>query len=442
MATSTFPTLDVQATSVKEPVTEPVKEDAPIVVRGPYLQRSHPEGIVIMWYTDLPTATNVRFGTSLQTLDQSFIVEGRRRRHVARIGGLASSTKYYYQVLTDDSETAAGLEDRYFYTAPPKGYRAPVRTWVLGDSGHVNAESTAMRDSFYDYSNRHTDVCLMLGDNAYPNGTDSEYHAAVFEMFGEQLQKTPLWPAYGNHEALCEDCVSANQLGPFFTLFKTPMLAEAGGVSSLRRDFYSFDYGDVHFVCLNSHDGSDSHMIHWLQEDLEQNRATWLIAYWHHPPYSKGFHNSDTVEEQHYMRSSILPILEEHGVDLVLTGHNHNYERSFFIKGHYGLSTTFEDAMIIDAGDGSPDGDGVYTKEVGRNPGAVYIAAGCASEIKDGDLDHPAMAVSTGTIGSLIVDIYGDLLDARFLGMNGEIHDSFQINKTRATYMPVHLGNY
>lgn len=433
MASSTFPSIDAYGESTNEDVVE--------VVRGPYLQRSHPGGIVIMWYTDTPTVTNVRYGTSIHSLDQSFVVEGQRRRHVARINGLESSTKYYYRVDPVNSNEI-GDEDTYFYTAPPQGAPAPIRVWALGDSGNVNEESLEMRDSYYGYSNRHTDVCLMLGDNAYPNGTDSEYHEAVFKMFARQLRKTPLWPAYGNHEALCEDCVSANQLGPFFSLFKTPMLGEAGGMSSLRRDFYSFDYGNVHFVCLNSHDGSDSHMLNWLREDLEQCHSTWLIAYWHHPPYTKGFHDSDSSPQLVYMRNHVLPMLESFGVDLVLTGHNHAYERSYFMHGHYGTSGTLRSEMIIDNGDGSANSDGAYTKEVGRRPGAVYVAAGCASEIKRGTLDHSAMAVSLSTIGSLVIDIYGDILDVRFLGQHGEIHDSFQIEKTRATYLPIHLdGN-
>lgn len=435
MAYSAFPAVDVGAQK-----TEP-KQDSPVVVRGPYLQRCHPTGVVIMWYTDLPTVTQVRFGPRLGELGQTFKVEGLRRRHVARINNLSSQSKYYYSVGTEDEVLSGGDPETYFYTAPPVGRSKDTRIWVLGDSGDVNADSIGVRDSYYAYTaNRHTDLCLMLGDNAYPNGTEEEYQAAVFDMFAHKIRQTPLWPAYGNHEARCVNCVSAEQVGPFFEIFKTPMLGEAGGHSSTRRDFYSFDYGNIHFVCLNSHDAEGSHMVNWLEEDLQQCRAAWLIAYWHHPPYSRGYHDSDIGTQERYMRQHVLPVLETHGVDLVLTGHNHNYERSYFINGHYKRSNTLTREMVLDTGNGSVEGDGPYTKPLGRHPGTVYIAAGCASEIKSGPLDHPVMALATGTIGSLVIDIEDDTMDVRFLDQNGNIRDEFQIRKSRSAYFPLHYS--
>ena len=62
------------------------------------------------------------------------------------------------------------------------------------------------------------------------------------------------------------------------------------------------------------------------------------------------------------MRESLLPILEDFGVDLVLTGHSHSYERSFLIDGHYGTSGTLVPSMILDSGDGRPTGTGAYEK--------------------------------------------------------------------------------
>ena len=81
-------------------------------------------------------------------------------------------------------------------------------------------------------------------------------------------------------------------------------------------------------------------MATWLRNDLAATAQTWLLAFWHHPPYTKGSHNSDTETELVQMRQNILPILEDYGVDLVLTGHSHSYERSFLLDGHYGTSGT------------------------------------------------------------------------------------------------------
>ena len=66
------------------------------------------------------------------------------------------------------------------------------------------------------------------------------------------------------------------------------------------------------------------------------------------------------------MRQNVLPILEAHGVDLFLTGHNHSYERSYLLDGHHGPSSSFDASHQIDAGDGDPGGDGEYVKDSGQ----------------------------------------------------------------------------
>ena len=90
-------------------------------------------------------------------------------------------------------------------------------------------------------------------------------------------------------------------------------------------------------------------MAQWLEADLAANQSDWLIVYWHHPPYTKGTHDSDNPDGGDFelveMRENILPILEQHGADLVLNGHSHNYERSKFIDGHYGYSDSYSDAL-------------------------------------------------------------------------------------------------
>jgi hypothetical protein len=87
-----------------------------------------------------------------------------------------------------------------------------------------------------------------------------------------------------------------------------------------------------------------------------------VIAFWHHPPYTKGSHDSDTDNELVEMRQNAVDLLEQYGVDLVLGGHSHSYERSYFINGHYGLANTFTDDFKLDLGDGDPAGDGAYRK--------------------------------------------------------------------------------
>ncbi len=103
----------------------------------------------------------------------------------------------------------------------------------------------------------------------------------------------------------------------------------------------------MHIVCLDSYlsDLSPSGaQATWLKRDLaalKPHNTQWLIALWHHPPYSMGGLNSDKDTLMVRMREVFLPIVEAAGVDLVVGGHSHNYERSKLVSGHYGKSSSF-----------------------------------------------------------------------------------------------------
>src|SRR4029450_1136767 len=118
---------------------------------------------------------------------------------------------------------------------------------------------------------------------------------------------------------------SPTQTGPYYDIFTLPRNAEAGGVASGTEAYYSFDYGNIHFICLDSFDtprSATGAMAQWLQRDLADTTQDGIIAFWHHPPYSKGSHDSDTQTPLIEMRQNFLPILEAGGVDLVLSGHS------------------------------------------------------------------------------------------------------------------------
>src|SRR5206468_4305489 len=174
----------------------------------------------------------------------------------------------------------------------------------------------------------------------------------VFDMYAGLLRHAVTWPTLGNHETYSADCQGNFA---YLNIFSLPTNGVAGGVASGTKRYYSYDIGMVHFVCLDSMTSSRSAngpMAVWLQQDLAANTNRWLIAYWHHPPYSKGSHNSDTEIELVEMRQNILPILEAGGVDLVLCGHSHSYERSYLLNGHYDVSTNLSPAMILNSGSG------------------------------------------------------------------------------------------
>ena len=181
-------------------------------------------------------------------------------------------------------------------------------------------------------------------------------------------------------------------------------------------------------------------MLTWLKNDLASTKQDWIITYWHHPPYTKGSHDSNTEKKLVEMRTNALPILEAGGVDLCLTGHSHSYERSFLLNGHYGTQDTLSAKMKLDAGDGKPDGKGAYKKATlgpGMHEGAVYVVAGSSGKVSNkneksaarGFLDHSAMLVSLARLGSMVIDVNGNRLDATFLSETGERLDYFSIIK-------------
>jgi len=169
------------------------------------------------------------------------------------------------------------------------------------------------------------------------------------------LRQTVVWPAAGNHEMYASNAVT--ETGPYYELFNFPTNGEAGGVPSGKKAYYSYNYANIHFIVLESTTASfrtiGGAMMNWLQADLAANTQKWTVVYFHHPPYSMGSHNSDTETELIEMRQNFVPILEQHKVDLVLTGHSHNYERSFFIKNHYGPESTFNNSNLVDGGSGA-----------------------------------------------------------------------------------------
>ncbi len=405
------------------------------IVRGPYLQLGTPTSMVVRWRTDVQTSSRVDYGLSREQLGQTVIKNEWVTEHEVWITGLKPGTKYYYAVGDGTEILAGGDLEHFFVTSPPVGLPTPTRIWLLGDSGTANDDARAVRNAFLaNGGSGPPDLWIMLGDNAYPNGTDSEYQAAVFDMYPSALAQSALWPTLGNHDGHTSD--SATETGPYYDSFSLPGAAQAGGIASGTEAYYSFDYGDIHFVCLESYETDRSPsgaMLTWLEEDLAQTAQRWIIAFWHHPPYSKGSHNSDSDTRMTEMRENVLPILDSYGVDLVLSGHSHSYERSFLLDGHYGTSDTLQPSMILDGGDGRVDGDGAYEKPSSGNAaireGAVYVVAGSSGKTGGGSLNHSVMLTSFSLLGSGILEIDGNRLRLLSLDASGVVRDRFTILK-------------
>ena len=410
------------------------------VTRGPYLQLGTPNSVVVRWRTSAPAIGRVQYGPSPGVVTGAVQEGAASNEHEVRLTGLSSDTLYYYAIGTTSS-TLAGDATFHFRTSPAAGTTRPTRVWVLGDSGTADANARAVRDGYAAFTGaRETDLWLMLGDNAYNDGLDHEYQAAVFEMYPAMLRKTVLWPAYGNHDGYGSD--AATNTGPYYDIFTLPTSGAAGGVASGTEAYYSFDHANIHFVALESFETDRSPtgpMLSWLQSDLAANSQPWVIVFFHHPPYSKGSHDSDTEIELVQMRRNALPILENFGVDLVLAGHSHSYERSFLVDGHYGDSTTFHSGLMKDEGSGRADASGAYQKPTyGMAPhqGAVYVVAGTSGKVSGGTYDHPVMYSSQSVLGSVVLDVDGNRLDASFVDSTGVRRDYFSIVKGEAPAPP------
>ncbi|MBT3267892.1 metallophosphoesterase family protein [Candidatus Poribacteria bacterium] len=410
------------------------------VTRGPYLQIGTPTSIVVRWHTDEATDSRVTYGAALGEMGNEADDASVTTEHEVNITDLLPATKYHYAVGDQSASLAGADTEHFFITAPLPGTPVPTRIWAIGDSGTANNNARAVRDAYYGFAgNSYADVWLMLGDNAYPDGTDAQYQAAVFDMYPETLRQTVVWPTLGNHDA--RSASSPNESGVYYGIFSLPKSAEAGGLPSGTEAYYSFDYGNIHFICLDSHDSpraTAGAMLTWLQSDLSATLQDWVIAFWHHPPYSRGSHNSDNDGDSggrmRQMRENALPILEEAGVDLVLSGHSHSYERSFLLHGHYGKSTGLTAQMIVDDGDGSMRGAGPYAKSTANDAtseGAVYAVAGSSGKTSGGSLNHPVMFTSFNTLGSMAIEVEALRLDAVFLDNTGSVLDDFTIEKGR-----------
>lgn len=401
-----------------------------LITRGPYLQSGTSSSVRVRWRTSTATDSRVRYGTTAANLDLTADDAAITTEHEVQLTGLAAATQYFYSIGTT-AGALAGDGSYFFVTAPPPEATGTTRIWVLGDSGTGNANAAAVRDAYAAFTGAvHTNLWLMLGDNAYVNGTDAEYQHAVFDMYPAMLRQSVLWPTIGNHDTA--QATSVPPVLPYFQIFSLPAAAEAGGVASGTEKYYSFDYANIHFVCLDSMTSARSTlgpMLTWLQNDLAATAQPWIVAFWHHPPYSKGSHDSDVETELREMRQNALPILEDYGVDLVLSGHSHSYERSYLIDSHYGLSAQFISSMKKDGGSGRPGDTGAYRKVTAPHNGAVYAVAGSSGQASPGLLNHPAMFISMSNLGSLVLDVTGNQLDVKYLRETGAIDDSFTIVK-------------
>ncbi len=415
------------------------------ITRGPYLQSTSKASTYICYNTDSLTFTKISYGLTKQNLNSVFLNTTDTTTHFALITNLQANTKYYYTINITNAINC--LDTFYFITNPENNTLQKMRFMALGDCGSGYQSQYNLKKAIGYYNKKHLNGILLLGDNAYENGLESEYQTNFFNPFKTNFYfpNSCIYPSPGNHDYANDYNLTLTHQIPYYTIFKTPQLGELGGLASNHKEFYSYNYGNIHFVSLDSY-GIELNTFHiwdtlgpqytWLQQDLQQDNSLWKIVYFHHPPFTMGSHNSDSETELVLIRERLSKLLEKYGVDLVINGHSHTYERSWLQKGHYGLETSFNKTLhVVDSSSATYDGSQnscPYVKDTLTNNGTVYIVAGEAGKIGSVQSSYPHNSKyfsDASKTGALFFEIENNRLDAFYLEEDSLIHDSFTMFK-------------
>ena len=417
------------------------------LVQGPYLQMGNGSAVTLRWRTDMTSDSKISVGTTAGTYTTSATNSTSTAEHEVRIAGLSPDRKYYYSFGSSTQTLQAGSAN-FFTTAPPASTIRKIRVAAFGDCGtNANGFQSGTLSAYQAYvGSNPAELMLLLGDNAYSSGTDGEYTSKFFNIYsGNILKNHILFPAPGNHDYASSSSRQADHDIPYYSLFTLPSAAECGGVASGTEAFYSYNWGNIHFLSLDSY-GFESGstrlydtlgpQVTWVKKDLAANTSKWTIAYWHHPPFTMGSHNSDSESELVKIRQNFIRILERYGVDMVLCGHSHDYERSYLLRGYYGNESSFDVSTSAVTGssgyyDGSSNSCPYNIKSGHVNHGTVYVVAGSSGN--DGGVQsgypHNALPFAVDDGGLLYFEVENNRLDAKFIRRDGVIADKFTILK-------------
>jgi hypothetical protein len=331
-------------------------EPAVTVVRRPYLQQMSANRVVVVWATRESGTPTVRISSG----SSSRTVTGTSRRvataqtglgfdyyhHEVAVGSLAASTIYDY----DAALTNAPVASASFRTAPDTG-TGDFSFVAIGDSGTGSSQqrqiAALMAADTYD-------VMLHAGDIAYGNtgGTGEATYKTLndwfFDVYASLLPSHALFTTEGNH-----DSRSNNGNGvAYLDAFSLPTNGASPAYPDHAERYYSFDYGRAHFVVLDTEFAFQdttrrAEQLSWLESDLAATTEQWKIALFHRSPYSAGGeHGSDLV-----VRNAFAPLFEQYGVQLVVSAHEHDYERTLPTRA---ASTGTAVTYLVTGGGGAP----------------------------------------------------------------------------------------
>jgi hypothetical protein len=281
-----------------------------VIARQPYLQQVTTSSAIVGWVTVSPEGEHVDVtlpdGTPVTSVfaevERGVVRSAGENQMWARLEGLEPDTIYCYAIAN-----GSPLNDRTgFRTAPAADGTRPIGILAFGDSGGGGSDQFALLQQMFEFP---YELIIHTGDVAYDDGTIAQFETNVFGVYADLFRNVPFYPAAGNHDHNTPDAA------PFRTVFSLP------GASADTETWYSYDWGRIHFAALDT-EADYATQIAWLDVDLAATSLPWKIVYLHRPPYSSGEHGSDTR-----LRDLLAPIAERHGVQLVIAGHDHDYER-------------------------------------------------------------------------------------------------------------------
>ncbi len=279
--------------------------------RDQYVQNVSARSAVIAWMSEEPGAGFIEYGETSELEHEQG--DGRiGKRHAVTLSGLRPGSMYYYRV--------AGARKTASFRTAPEGPDSGFAFAVVGDSGNGSKAQRAVAGLLERMA---PDLILHTGDVVYPKGNDADYDPKFFVPYRRIIEGVPVFPSLGNHDVETKDGA------PYLRNFHLPRNNPEG-----TGRYYSFDWGNAHFVALDSElyyddgGGDPERQKAWLERDLGETQQPWKFVFFHRPPYSSSEHGSDLT-----VRGDLEPVLARHGVDIVFSGHDHDYERTAPVRG-------------------------------------------------------------------------------------------------------------
>ncbi len=344
---------------------------------GPYLQSAKTDGITILWRTTGPVIGKIIYGISPEKLDENMSEASPTELHKFQVTGLKPNQKYFYQCIWENDST----EVLHFKTAPNK-VETPFRISVIADSRTHPDIFKKVCEQTLKYN---PDIFIHSGDFVSKGTEIEQWKPQFFDPARELLASSPLYPSLGNHEK------KTSYFFEHFTIYE--------GLN-----WWSADYGSVHIISLNTEEdcGPDSEQYKWLVEDLRINKdKNWKIVIFHDPLFH--VHPTRPVYDIRYQWT---PLFIENNVDLIITGHDHYYNRTFPIGN---MSE--------------------------KQQGLTHItSAGGGAELYPVSYRNYS-AYSRSIHHFMIIDVNENQINGKAISIDGDVFDTFSINKDQ-DYMP------